>query len=152
MQRFMSLLLKVWREACQHSEISASTSHITPLLRKHLPVELVLVRRIDLERSCVETVGLGASSSAAHPRSTRTPLKSDDLEHLLAWCRRGEVLRLPRDTSLVAPELIVPEGVDGEILVGSLCGDDGPSGLLLLVASALQSFSDLHEQVAKVLL
>ena len=151
MQRFVSLLLKVWREACQHSEINTSTSHIAPLIRKHVPADLVLVRRIDVERSCVDTVGLGASDSTPQPEGTRTPLRSDDLERLLVWSRRGEVLRLPRDRAPIAPELIVPAGVNGEALVGPLAGDDGPSGLLLLVASPPQSFSDLHEELARVL-
>ncbi|MGB2988108.1 MAG: sigma-54 dependent transcriptional regulator [Phycisphaerae bacterium] len=151
MQQFMSLLLKVWREACQHLEIHEFTLQIAPLLHKHLPVDLVLVRRINLERSSVDTAGLGASSSAPHPKGTRTVLKTKDLERLLAWCRRGETLRLPRDKGPIAPELIVPDGIEGETLVGPLCSDDGPSGLLLLVACPPRSFSGLHEEVAKVL-
>ena len=150
-QRFMSLLLKVWRGACQHIEIHESTSRIAPLLRKHLPVDLVLVRRIDLERSCVDTVGIGASNSSPHPKGTRTTLSAEDLERLLAWCQRGKVLRIPRDEGPIAPELIAPEGVGGQILVGPLCGRDGPSGLLLLVVYPPRSFSDLHEEVAKAL-
>ena len=74
MQRFMPLLLKAWRAACQHIEIGESASGIAPLLRKHLPVDLMLVRRIDIERPCLDTVGMGTSSSKLQPREKRSPL------------------------------------------------------------------------------
>ncbi|UCE58226.1 MAG: sigma-54-dependent Fis family transcriptional regulator [Phycisphaerales bacterium] len=151
MQRFMPLLLKVWRTACQHIEIGESTSGIGPLLRKHLPVDLVVVRRIDLERSCLDTVGVGAPSSKIQPREKCSPLEAEDLERLLAWCQRGEVLRLPRDEEPIARELIVPDGVDGEALVGPLRSQDGPSGLLLLVTFPPRSFDKSHEEVSRVL-
>jgi len=152
MHRFMSLLLKVWRGACQNTDVGEATARITPLLRKHLPVDLVLVRRFDVQKSCVETVGVGTFSSEYQPAQTRTLLEAEDLERLLAWCGRGEVLCLPRDEGPVAPERIVPKDVNGETLVGPLCGDDGPSGLLLLVAHPPQSFSGLHEEVMKALI
>jgi transcriptional regulator with GAF, ATPase, and Fis domain len=151
MQRFLSLLLKVWRCACEHIEIHECTSLIAPLLRKHLPVDVVLVQRIEPERSSLETVGWGAFRSAPQVKGTRTLLKPEDLERLLAWCRRGEVLRMPGDKGPIAPELMVPEGVDGETLVGPLSGNDGPSGLLLLVACPPRSFSELHKEVTKAL-
>ncbi len=151
MQRFMSLLLKVWREACRHIEIHESTSRIAPLLRKHLPADLVLVRRIDLERLCVETVGAGAPTSASQPQAARTALNPEDVDGLLAWCRRGEVLHMPHEDGAISPGLIVPRGVEGEVLVAPLCGEDGPLGLLLLVASPPRSFSALHKEVTKVL-
>lgn len=152
MQRFMPLLLSVWREACRHIEIHEATSGIAPLLRKYLPADLVLVRRIDLQRSCLDTVGVGASASALTPKGTRTALSSESLEHLLAWCRRGEVLRLPQEGSAIGHDLIVPEAVEGEVLAGPLCGDDGPLGLLLLVACPPQTFTTVHEGVTKALL
>lgn len=151
MQRFAALLLKVWRAACQHIEIGESTSGIAPLLQKHLPVDLVLVRRIDFEKSCLDTVGAGISSSELKPTQKRSNLEAEDFERLLAWCQRGEVIRLPRDEGPIAYELIVPEGVHGETLVGPLRGQDGPSGLLLLIASPPGSFSKSHEEVTKAL-
>ena len=89
MQRFISLLLKVWREACQHIEIHDSIGRIAPLLSSHLTVDVVLVRRIEVERSCVETVGSGTAGAVAEPKRRRGVLKPEELERLLSWCRRG---------------------------------------------------------------
>ena len=152
MQRFATLLLDVWREACRHIEIGESTSRIAPLLRRHLPVDLVLVRRIDVQRSCVETIGTGVFRSELLPERTRSTHTPDELEHMLAWCRRGQVIRLPRTNGQPDHHLFVPEGVEGEALAGPLCGEDGPEGLLLLVAQPAESFSAVHEEVAKALL
>ena len=95
MQRFVSLLLQVWREACQHTQIGDSAPRLALLLAKHSPIDFLLVRRIDLERSSLETVGVGSCASRPATLAGRTPLKAEDLEHLLAWCRRGQVLHLP---------------------------------------------------------
>ena len=151
MQRFMTLLLGVWREACQHIEIGESATRIMPLVNTRLPIELLLVRRIDLRRSCVETVGTGGTDVAL-PGQTRTPRTAEQLEHLLAWCRRGQVLRLTRQAPPEERSQFLPEGVRAEAIVGPLCGDEGPMGLLILVAPPAQSFGRLHEELASELL
>ena len=55
------LLLGVWQEACRHIEISESTANIAAMLVRHVPVEQVLVRRVDRVRSGLETVAIGLS-------------------------------------------------------------------------------------------
>ncbi len=112
----------------------------------------MLVRRIDLQRSCIETVGTGAPAAAVPPEHTRSGCTPTELENLLAWCRGGEVIRVGLGDDPVDHHLLVPEGVEGETLAGPLCQDQGPEGLLLLVAHPPQSFSSVHEQVAKELL
>ena len=151
MQRFVPLLMRVWRTACQHTEIHEATSRIVSVLRKRMPVETVLVRSIDIARSCIETVGAGASERAAVPRCTRTSLDSEDLERLLAWCRRGEIIRLPEQDGPVRQELLIPEALEGQTLVGPLNSEEDPIGLLLLNARPPQSFEDVHVQLAGAL-
>ena len=48
---FQQVLLNVWQEACRHIDISQSTANIAAMLVRHIPVEQVLVRRIDAARS-----------------------------------------------------------------------------------------------------
>ena len=78
-------------------------------------------------------------------------LKAEDLDHLLAWCRQGDVLRLPKDASPIPRDLIIPQDLDGETLVGPLSGPDGPIGVLVLAAFSPRSFTELHVEVMKVL-
>ncbi|MCK4657939.1 MAG: sigma-54-dependent Fis family transcriptional regulator [Phycisphaerae bacterium] len=152
MERFANLLLDVWQEACRHIEIHESTARITPLLGKCLPIGILLVRRINLQHSCVETVAVGSCSSAPLPQLARSVRAAEELEHLLTWCRRGELLRLTPGGARQEYRLFAPDGVEGEVLVGPLCGDEGPEGFLLLVAQPLQSFSTVHLGVVKALL
>ena len=51
MEPFTALLLDVWREACRHIEIAESTANIAQLLVPQMPMERLLVRRIEQERA-----------------------------------------------------------------------------------------------------
>ena len=64
MERYRDVLLEVWREACRHIEIAESTARIDRIIARHLPISALLVRRIDPERSAVETVGTGGTPAA----------------------------------------------------------------------------------------
>ena len=152
MQRFMRLLLDVWREACQNLEIGESTTRIMPLLSKRIPLGLLLVRRIDVPRGCLDTVGLATGKSGSPPPVARTSCSAEQLERLLAWCRAGKVLRLPADAELRHRAEYVPSDVEGEVLLGPLCSGSGPVGLLALVAERGEAFSTLHLELAQELL
>src|SRR5512134_1514735 len=91
MDRFMPLLLDVWREACRHIEIADAVDGMAPLLVRKLPADLMLVRRLDLARSSAETVA-GSGGDAGAPRSELAP---EELEGLAEWCRAGRVLHRP---------------------------------------------------------
>jgi hydrogenase-4 transcriptional activator len=59
MEKFYSVLLNVWREACRHIELSESTPLITSLLQKDLTLDQVLVKRVFFESRITETVAIG---------------------------------------------------------------------------------------------
>ncbi len=83
MERFHSLLLSVWREACQHIEIAASVARIASVLLERLPFETMLVRRLDGGRSCVETVATGVHAGAKPPEHTRSDCAPAELERIV---------------------------------------------------------------------
>ena len=66
------MLLEVWREVCRHLEIRESVTRIAPLLAQQLPLDLLLVRRIDRDHSSVDTVAVGRPSAGPLPAATRT--------------------------------------------------------------------------------
>ena len=82
------LLLDVWREIGRHFEIRETIERIAPLLARRLPVERILVRRLDLARSGVETA---AASPALDAK--RDTLASGSFQELAAWCQRGRPAR-----------------------------------------------------------
>ena len=93
MERFQTVLLKVWREACRHIEIGQSVATIAPMLVRDLPLEQLYVRRIDSPRSCVETVALGFPTAQRGQVKTRTECSLPQVRRLITWCKRGTVAR-----------------------------------------------------------
>src|SRR5687768_16313847 len=97
MQEDTGLLQQVWREACRHAEIAEAVDLLAPFLAEQLPIELLLVRRVDLQRSSVETVGTGLCGPVEPPEHTRSELNPGEIEQLLDWCRRGRSALLADD-------------------------------------------------------
>ena len=86
MDRHAELLLDVWREACRHIEIARSTHDITALLARQLPLERVVVRRLDVRRALFETVADGVVGEAPAFEPARNVCGPEDLRRLqLHW-------------------------------------------------------------------
>jgi hypothetical protein len=94
-EKFRAVLLDVWREACRHIEISQSTETIAAMLVRHMPVDQVIVRRLDRQRSCLETVAVGSAGTQHSLPHARSECSTAEIERLVAWCERGEVAHLP---------------------------------------------------------
>ncbi len=62
MDQLKEFVLDAWRATGRHTEIATLTTHIARLLGRWVPVQQVLVRRIEPERGCIETVGVGPDS------------------------------------------------------------------------------------------
>src|SRR5919109_4713157 len=134
MAPLQELLLGVWREAGRHTDMATSTTNITQLLARWMPIAQVLVRRIEPERSCVETVGVGSERILPWPLGERSDCSPAHLRDLLAWCQRGEAtLRRHGDGNMRELGAAVPPGLEAELLVGPLVGEHGTCGVILLL-------------------
>ncbi len=152
MERFQSLLLSVWREACRHIELSESAAIIARLLEKHLFLELLMVRQFDFTNSTLKTVAIGQLQSRpyhATPDSVASPAR---WERLLAWAQRGATLSSPAYRRTGEMALLVPPEVEGDVLAGPLTGTTGPIGALVLTAPFNRSFSEVDAELVGLLL
>ena len=52
----------------------------------------MLVRKIDRQRSCLETVAVGVAVPDYLLPEARTACDEDQLKDLLAWCRKRQIL------------------------------------------------------------
>ena len=152
MTRFMPVLLDVWREACKHIEIGESVSRIGPVLTRRVPVDLVLVRRLDSPRSAVETVAAGVCGTAVAPEQTRNECTPEEFRKLLAWCREGKVLRNGAAEIRQMHPALLPSGVEEQVMVGSLNREDEPVGVLVLAPQRRSGFRSEHEELATALM
>ncbi len=147
MDDFMPVLLDVWREACRHIEIGESVARIAPVLGQRLPLDWLLVRRIDVERSCVETVAAGAAGDGHPPAAGRSDCSATELEQLIRWCRQGEVVHGQTEEIRRRVPGLVPGDLGGEVVVGTLVGDQDqrePIGVLLALADPPHRFGPTH--------
>ena len=151
------LLLDVWREACRHIDIGQSTQTITALLGQHTALSRVLVRHVDPQRACVETVAVGQVANlpgnAGNPPLGRSDCSPADMEKLLAWCRRGQIAHRGKAGARSVPWIsILPPGIEGDVLCGPLRLRSGQVGILVLVAAASTAFDVRHTALMQVLL
>jgi transcriptional regulator with GAF, ATPase, and Fis domain len=141
---------EIWREACRHIEIAESTRTITGLLASQAPVTLILVRRIDPTRNYLETVGVGQAEVSSLP-PTRTDCSAADMNRLLNWTRQKRIFHRTCQSGSEFP-LLIPPGIEGDMLVGSLGDSDPATGLLILVAQPGAVFQPRHEALMQSLL
>jgi hydrogenase-4 transcriptional activator len=153
MDRLKEFMLDAWRATGRHTDIATLTTHITQLLEHWVPVQQVLVRRIEPERGYIETVGIGPDSFPLRPLGDRSDCAHAPLQRLLAWCRHGEVTPWHHgsriDRTLAAA---VPAEMEGELLIGPLASEHGTYGLVLLLAATEQCCTPLHERILQELL
>ena len=150
---FQPTLTGLWREACRHIEISASAATIARLLSEHMPIDQLLVRRVDTLRSCVETVAVGFSAPDYLLPDARSECSAAEIEEVSRWCRQGEIAHrgLPgwADTPL---EVLVPTGLRGDVLIGPLTDSSGLGGVLVLAAADNAAFDSRHAELMELLL
>jgi len=147
MDKFRNLLLDVWREACRHIHITESAAAIAALLVRQMPLDRILVRRIDVGRSSLETVAVAWAEPGRPIEEARTEVPPADLQKLLAWCQGKQVYRRCNGLDQGGLPLVVPHGIEGEVLGIGLCNQHGPTGVLLLVARPGQAFQPLHDEI-----
>ena len=145
----MDIPLPLWREICRHPEIGAALIKLVPYLRSELPLGAVLVRRFDVGRRQLETVAEEARDPRALPQHAHNEYTETQLESILAFCREGRVLHGQANASGLIGSL-VPQGLRGDLIVGPLNDEEGPQGVLVLVAD--DRFSDHDVRKAQGLL
>ena len=146
------VIVDIWREVCRHLEIHESTRTITGMLAKHVPIGQVLVRRIDRERSFLETVAVGSPLPDYLLPEARTQCSAGQLADLLAWCKLGKIARRVNERSDCDPlAVVVPPGVNGDVLAAPLGPSQESSGLLVLIARTGVAFTSEHGALAEAL-
>lgn len=146
------LLVEVWREVCRHLEINESLERLAPPMARRMPLEFVLVRQLDSERSLVETVADWARRPNQSAPPFRTDCSSQDKNRLKSWCLEKRVFHERAEIANERLPGLVPSGLRGDILAGPLNTADGPVGLLVLNARLDDTFQSNHEALLRVFL
>ena len=153
MKPFLAFLLEVWREVSRHSEIAEFATTLTTMVTHRLPLTRLAIRRIDQERSRLETVTLvpASVSDEVPPDPTNWPAR--EIERLLRWCRRGELQRYRANSQSkhIGFAALLPF-TEGEVIVGPLVSEHGTYGVLLLQISPAHRLTPEQEKLCEELL
>ena len=147
------VLVDVWREACRHIEIQELTHTIGGILAKHAPLAQLLVRRIDRQKLCLETVAVGIPVPDYLTPEARSAFDEAHFACLLGWCRRRQSLHRggeARDQELL--RMIIPPGIAADVVAVPLGQPENPSGVVVLVAKTRATFDHAHICLAESLM
>lgn len=151
LSQFQQVLLPIWREACRHIELHESAAKMLELLQAQMPVEAIVVQRIDSERQQLATVAIAPSGARFATRGLRA-CPERELKKLRASIRSGIVYKLDGPSAEVDYSELL--GIDSDhraTMVVPLCGENGAKGTVVLIARRDSQFTLLHEQMAESL-
>ncbi len=152
MPSFRDVMLSVWQEACRRSHIADATQRIAALVSRALPLETLLVRRVDLQHTCLDTVGVGHVGATAGPLTVRTRCRAEELAELVEWLQAGGVQHHSGRGERTGPwAFVAPGELKGELLVGAIHGSDQLLGVLVIVAGRSRRFSAAHAAMVAAL-
>ena len=151
MEKFHKLLLGVWREACRHIEITESAATVAGMLLETMPLQCLLVRRLNIQHSSLETIAWGPNGSLTPP-AAETVFSPPKFQRLLQWARSGTIAHSHGARRISEIALAAPEEIEGDVLLGPLSNAEGPAGVLLLISDSNRLFKQEHVALTQALL
>lgn len=154
MERFLPLLLDVWRQACTEPRIDSSAPAIAALVARRLPCERLVIRAPDAGGRGIETV-VEAPADPGGPPAAALPdasgLDPADLEGFRRWCRSGVVLRGEAARLRGRVPGLFPPHWEGPVLAGGLVWAGQVLGGLVLGAGRGGAYGAGHEPMLSAL-
>jgi len=150
----MSFEAQLWREIALHLDLGDAVRAIAPLLRGVLPIDLVLVRRVEREPLRLTTVAVGACdpSDQREPHAARTECEPRDLGAVESFLESGRVEVCSGEDRPELWRTLVPGELRGCALVGALRGRDQPPAVLVLFSRTKAALTAQHPPVAQAML
>jgi transcriptional regulator with GAF, ATPase, and Fis domain len=150
MQRFRTILLEVWREACKHIEIHESAGTIAGLLTRNLPLGSLIVRRFENGHGSILTVAISAIPEDGHAAEDRVELKPAQRKRVLQWCESSGAARPDKQNRSVLA-VVLPPNLKGDIVALPLVNQGEVIGVIALVATAGKQFTKEHLELIEAL-
>jgi len=146
-------LMEVWREVSQHTSISETVARVAGIVQRYLPLQHLVVRRLDAQKSRLESIAVGPESSDALLAQGRVGYTADELNRVLDWLQSGRLIwRAGDGGGSGMAELVIPCCVNGVAAAGPLADRDGAWGVAVYVPRPGQHFDIAQLALAQSLL
>jgi len=130
----MNFLAQLWREVSLHLELSESVRRIAPMLAEQIPIQRVIVRK--LERDPVRLTTVASAHAQPEEAGDAAPARSDCepglTKELVAQLSADHALLLQPNRALWSS--LVPQGIRGSVIALPLAASGRPLGVALLIA------------------
>jgi transcriptional regulator with GAF, ATPase, and Fis domain len=121
----------LWREVGQHLELEQSARRLATILAAHVPIEALVLRRVERDPLRLTTVALGSTrEDGAGPSAARSDCPPELASELERWLGDRRVTPVA-DTALA--HVIAPPGVEQPLHAGPLFANNAPIGAALFV-------------------
>ena len=140
--------LDLWRLLGAAATIDEAVEGAFPLLAEHLPLDGLLVRRLEIGGPYLETLASSFLERPAFFRQLRTDLGPSALQRLLVACQDRTARTVSHHDADDPLELTVPPGIRAEVMAGPLWEPAGPLGVALFVAAPGVHFGHDQRRVA----
>jgi hydrogenase-4 transcriptional activator len=145
-QQNSQILLDVWREAGRHTEIDVFAARVAGLLQKHVPLGQLVVRRFDRDHAGVVTVAAAPLRSGERLSEDRRSWNAAELRQALRWGTSDRIISRGKRLSGVL-KLVLPDGVENDVLAAPLAHRSEASGALLLIADSRRRLEPTHQDL-----
>ena len=151
MERFSSLLLKVWRQVSSHVKLEESLPRIAPVVRERLPASLIGVLRVDLVNQRLEAVTAEEPATEGSEWPRHRGLAEKELEDLLTWGRSETVLRASSPAADRRLVELLGYGHKGDLIAAPLVDASGVQGVFVAATDRARAFAAEHEVLVQAL-
>ncbi len=152
MEALQGFYLEIWREASRQIEVERSIGKILELLRARMPIAHLILRAANQPLQSLESVAAASIPSEHLSIEPTTKCSEAKWQRLVAWADRQQITHHTRLTRSGELATIVPQEVDGELLVGPLVHDQAFVGCMILVAEHRITFKPEQVEIARHLL
>ncbi|HKU42905.1 MAG TPA: sigma-54 dependent transcriptional regulator [Polyangiales bacterium] len=131
-----------------------SVRRIVPMLAARLPVDGLLMRRLDREPMRLTTIASARAEAleAAETPSTRSECDDATARELLKFLSEGEPRLVSDRDAQPLSRTLLPAGLRGQAIALPLAAEDRPLGVVLMLADATDSLRLEHVHAAKELI
>jgi hydrogenase-4 transcriptional activator len=151
-ERFtVSFEAQLWREVSRHVELAECARRVAPILRGEMPVDFVLIRRLEFDPLRVTTMTVGASDpdQELDLQVARTECAPDSIEAVEIWLAGQRVSLCSTEDPTPLSRALIPADLRGCAIAGPLRVEGKAVGVVLLFAAWPRRLDRDHLELAE---